>query len=397
MAKVQVNPEVLRWARETAGLTLADAAEKLGIQFARDNSPAQRLESMESGDELPTRPLLLKMSKQYHRPLIAFYLERPPVKANRGEDFRRLPDGYTDADDAPVDALLRDIRARQSIVRAAMEDDDDTGPIGFVGATRIDNGVERVSELIRNSIAFNLEAFRAQRTSSDAFVYLRTQAEAAGVFVLLIGDLGSYRSRLSVEAFRGFALSDSIAPFIVINDQDARAAWSFSLLHELAHISLGQTGISGAVPANVLEQFCNDVAGAILLPAAELRMLGISNDTEFAEAIEEISGFARARRISRAMVAYKLFRSDKISFERWNQFRIEFRRQWLEYREEQRQQHRDAEGGPDYYVVRRQRVGAALVNFVSRTLASGALSLTKAGKVLGVKPQNVYELVQQHR
>lgn len=397
MAKVQVNPEVLRWARETAGLTLADAAEKLGIQFARDNSPAQRLEAMESGDELPTRPLLLRMSKQYHRPLIAFYLEKPPVKANRGEDFRRLPDGYTDADDAPVDALLRDVRARQSIVRAAMEDDDDTGPIGFVGATRIDNGIERVSELIRNSIAFNLEAFRAQRTSPDAFAYLRAQAEAAGVFVLLIGDLGSYRSRLSVEAFRGFALSDNIAPFIVINDQDARAAWSFSLLHELTHISLGQTGISGAVPANVLEQFCNDVAGTLLLPAAELRALDVSNDTEFSEAVEEISNFARPRRISRAMVAYKLFRSDRISFERWNQFRTEFRRQWLEYREEQRQQHREAEGGPDYYVVRRQRVGAALVNFVSRTLASGALSLTKAGKVLGVKPQNVYELVQQHR
>ncbi|MFY1080099.1 ImmA/IrrE family metallo-endopeptidase, partial [Escherichia coli] len=78
------------------------------------------------------------------------------------------------------------------------------------------------------------------------------------------GNLGSHHSALNVELFRGFALSDKVAPFVVINDQDSEQAWSFTLLHELAHIWLGQTGVSGGRPTSVIETFCNDVAGRIL-------------------------------------------------------------------------------------------------------------------------------------
>jgi hypothetical protein len=56
------------------------------------------------------------------------------------------------------------------------------------------------------------------------------------VFVLLVGDLGSHHSPLSQEVFRGFALADKRVPFIVINDQDAKTARSFTLIHELTHI-----------------------------------------------------------------------------------------------------------------------------------------------------------------
>ena len=110
-----VNPEILRWARETAGLTLEDASHKLGIQIARGVSPVDRLNALETGDVEPTRPLLLKMAKQYHRPLIVFYMEKPPRKGNRGQDFRTLPDSTTKVANALVDALIRDVQVRQSI------------------------------------------------------------------------------------------------------------------------------------------------------------------------------------------------------------------------------------------------------------------------------------------
>jgi hypothetical protein len=64
-------------------------------------------------------------------------------------------------------------------------------------------------------------------TADDFFKQLRTATETLGVFVLLVGDLGSYHSALSEEVFRGFALADPVAPFIVINDHDARTARSF--------------------------------------------------------------------------------------------------------------------------------------------------------------------------
>ena len=394
MDTIQVNSRILQWARETAGLTLDDAAKKLQLQQARGISPDQKLNGLEQGIEQPTRSLLLKMSKQYRRPLLVFYLDAPPIKGDRGEDFRRLPEDYTEADDALVDALVRDVRARQSIVRAAIEDENEVTPLPFIGSMTMAQGVERVSTSIRGGISFDLKAFREQRTVTDAFSYLRTRAEAAGIFILIMGDLGSHHTKIPVEVFRGFALADVIAPFVVINDQDAKAAWSFTLLHELTHLWLGQTGISGAIAESALEQFCNDVASTLLLPVAELKTLDISNTTSFETAIELINSFAADRNVSRSMVAYKLLRAGVIGFDVWNSLREEFRRQWLEYQKEQRMRAREQEGGPNYYVVRRYRAGDAVVSLVSRMMASGMLTSTKAGKVLGVKPRNVYELLQ---
>jgi len=55
--------------------------------------------------------------------------------------------------------------------------------------------------------------FRAQPRYLDAFKLLRHRAEEVGVFVLLQGNLGSHHTNIGVETFRGFALSDDIAPF----------------------------------------------------------------------------------------------------------------------------------------------------------------------------------------
>jgi Zn-dependent peptidase ImmA (M78 family) len=264
----------------------------------------------------------------------------------------------------------------------------------IVGAATSNDGIQRVGNAISEFLKIDLDTFRAQRTATEAFAYLRLKAEAAGIFILIVGDLGSHHTRISLEAFRGFALADPVAPFIVINDQDSRAAWSFTLMHEMVHICLGQTGISGGGVDFGNEQFCNDVASEILLPAADLPALGITDATELVEAVGRINDFAQSRNLSRSMVAYKLFRAGEIGREMWSSLRSEFHRQWLEFRETQRREARDHEGGPTYYVVRRHRVGRALVDLVSRLTYSGTLTSTKAAKVLGVKPRNVFELLQ---
>ena len=51
----QVNPDILRWARETAGLTLEDAVGKLSIKDAQGTAASDRLRALEQG-ETPRRP-----------------------------------------------------------------------------------------------------------------------------------------------------------------------------------------------------------------------------------------------------------------------------------------------------------------------------------------------------
>ena len=129
-----VNPEILVWARKTAGLTLQDAVAKVGIRDARGVAAINRLTALERGEERPTRPILVKMAHHYRRPLLAFYLPAPPQRDARGPDFRTLPGARSSETDALIDALVRNLQSRQNMVRAALEAEDEAEPLLFVGA-----------------------------------------------------------------------------------------------------------------------------------------------------------------------------------------------------------------------------------------------------------------------
>ena len=393
----KVNSDIIRWARKTAGLTLEEAAAKISLHEARGVSAVDRLAALESGDDDPTRALLATMAKKYRRPLLTFYMSARPRKGDRGQDFRTLPEDYSDTDEALLDALIRDVKARQSMVRALLEDEEDTKPLPFVGSMRMRQGTSAILSSIREIIQIDTAEFYAEVSASNAFTLLRNQVEAAGIFVLLIGNLGSYHTAIDLEVFRGFALADDIAPFVIINDQDAHSAWSFTLLHELAHIWLGQTGVSGSRAEISVEKFCNDIASEFLLPKSRLEQLDVDNTTDSESAQELISEFALARNLSASMVAYKLYRMGTIDLESWKLLSQAFRKMWIVQRNERRIKARDQKSRVPYYPVRRHRVGKALLELVSAMMRAGAITTSKAGKVLGVKAQNVQTLIDTGR
>jgi Zn-dependent peptidase ImmA (M78 family) len=393
----KVNPDILRWARETAGFTAEDAVKVLNLNDARGVSAVERLAALESGVNEPTRPLLLRMAKQYRRPLLAFYMSAPPRKGDRGQDFRTLPDGCSASEAALLDALIRDIQVRQSMVRAIIEDEEEVEPLPFIGSAKVSDGVPAILASIREVVQFDLDDFRGRSTPSEAFALLRDKVEAAGIFVMLIGNLGSHHTAIDLDVFRGFALADEIAPFVIINDQDAHSAWSFTLVHELVHLWLGQTGVSGLRAEKAIERFCNDVASEFLLPSQELKGLHF-DETDITNAQRLISDFAAERRLSSSMVVYKLFRTNLISQDTWEHLSRVYRRLWLDKRSEERMKSKGKEsGGPNYFIVRRHRVGRTLINFIGRMMASGAVTTTKAGKILGVKSSNVQTLIDAGR
>ncbi len=389
----RINPEILRWARETAGFELAEAAVRIALGPARGVEAAQRLAALEAGEVEPTRPLLVKMAKQYRRPLLTFYLSSPPTKGSRGQDFRTLPEGSTTEDEAVLDVLLRDIMARQALVRAALEDEDERPPLAWVGSASVGAGVERLVEQMRTALDINLASFRAASNPEEGFRMVRERVEALGAYVILASNLGSHHTSLGIDVFRGLAVADSRAPFVVVNDQDSRTAWSFTLLHEVAHLWLGFTGVSGGTFDRAIERFCNEVASEILLPASELQPLQIRPNASDALLEQTISDFATVRMVSRSMVAYRLYRQGTIGESQWRSVTRSFHRQWLSQRERLRESTREATGGPHYYVVRRHRLGSALLSTTARLLSSGALTTVKASQVLGVKPNNVQTLM----
>ena len=262
-------------------------------------------------------------------PLLTFYLDKPPNIGERGEDFRTLPDHFEEIENVNVDVLIRDIKARQSTVRETLIDADEEKQLEFIGKNTIEDGVMRVVQTIREVLNINLDDYRNQPNYREAFRFLRQKVEITGIFVLLKGNLGSYHSNIALTAFRGFALSDDVAPFIVINDQDAESAWSFTLMHEMAHLILGQTGISGAYIGKMIEKFCNEVASEFMLPTIEFDRFQISNYT-FDNLKVEVSDYAFSQRISSTHIAYRLYRRGDIDKSLWENLRGFFHDKWLE-------------------------------------------------------------------
>ncbi len=386
----RVNPEILQWARETAGLSREEAAEKLPIRDARGVKAVNRLADLEAGYAEPTRPTLVDMAKRYRRPLLTFYMSAPPRTVERGADFRTLSRMDDPSGNAVVDALIRDMHARQSMVRAALVDEDEAKPLHFVGSMSMAEGESAMLAALDSLLDTGAESFRAHPDARGAFDLLRADVERKGAFVLLKGDLGSHHTAIDAEAFRGFAIADDVAPFIVINDRDARAAWSFTLMHELVHLMLGRSGMRSDWTENGIERFCDSVAGKFLLPDEELGLLRLGDVAHsHTQAERRVSEFAGERNLSRSMVAYRAYGAGLIEREVYESLTDRFRRQWRAERARQRERSRASSGGPNYYVVRRHRVGRALTGLVSRSMRSGTLSTSKAAKVLGVKPTQV--------
>ena len=160
----QVNPEILGWARETAGLSPEDAVMKLGIRDAWGVEAIDRLAALENGEVPPTRAMLSRMARKYRRPLLTFYLAQPPRRGDWGKDFRAPMTGRSHEDEAVLNALVRNVQARQGLLREAMlDEDDDLAPLSFVASATTDTPVTQLVASIRDTLGLPLGEFERQR------------------------------------------------------------------------------------------------------------------------------------------------------------------------------------------------------------------------------------------
>lgn len=392
MATVTVNPDVLVWARKTANLTHAEAAAKVGIRDTKTMAAAERLAALEQGEGAPTRSILVKMAKSYHRPLLTFYLPTPPPLGERGTDFRQ-PVGASPVLESGVDALVRDVRSRQSMVRATLIAEDEAAPLEFIGALGKRADPAAAHKLLRQLLPADLNiCYYNGQNPGSAFRLLRSHVEQMGIFVMLKGNLGSWHTKIEPRTFRGFAIADPIAPFVVINEYDSQAAWSFTLLHELIHLLLGRTGISGSETEHHREErFCNRIAGEWLLPGQALESLNFNQRSDICN---QVTSFARNHNVSGAMVAYRLLQVGRINQNTYNKLHSVFLELWKQHQNDRKEKEKTRKGGPNPHRIRAHRLGPALLQFCQRMMNADALSTAKVGRILGIQPSRVGKFFQ---
>ena len=180
-------------------------------------------------------------------------------------------------------------------------------PLAFVGSVRVQDEIVPTAARIRTTLGFDVNERRQMPTWTDALRHFIEQADNLGIRVMCNGVVQNNNYRhLDPKEFRGFAMSDDLAPLVFINGADTKAAQMFTLAHELAHIWLGQSAVSDsqptALPDERVERWCNEIAAELLVPIELMQQEYKSNSV----LADETSRLARRFKVSTLVILRRI-------------------------------------------------------------------------------------------
>lgn len=386
----KINPAILKWAREDAAFDLLEAAKKLGFKDTSKSTAIEKLILIENGDEEPSKSTLEKMVLTYRKPLLVFYASDIPLQPSITTDYRKTDSTITAQEEFWLRTLVSDVAVRQYILSDVYSEFDDIDTIPFIGSVSASMNSEDIKSHFIKVTNFNLNRFRECPDETNAFNYAREVIEKTGVFVVLIGNLGSYHTGLSTEVYRGFTIANEYAPFIAINPNDAKGSLVFDLFHEFIHLMLGQSSISNGNLSINVEKLCDEVVGSIILSRKDLESLKIHQGDSFEEIIKKIAYAKECFNVSYTSIAYNLFKYRLVDRSVYLELEDYYSSKYFEYRKHQKE---SSSGGPKYKILKNYQNGKLLTSTVGELLHLGALSVKSASKVLGTKQSSVYSLV----
>lgn len=370
---VGIQPEMLRWARQTVGLSVVDVAEML-------KRSKGEVEAWESGAGAPTYPQLEKLAYQlYKRPLALFFLPSPPDEAVPQREFRTLPD-------ADLAGLSRDtylhIRRAHAYQLALEEIFDGRNPtdrrIWEAVSLSPNQAVADQASRVREFLGINLDTQIGWKSDEHALKAWRKAIEDVGVFV--------FKAAFKQKDISGFCLRDDDLPVIYLNNGTSKTRQTFSLLHELAHLLININGLSKfdssyidrlPVTEKKLERFCNALAADVLIPSVDFaaQVKRLPENTEKATE-EQFADLANRYGVSREAVLRRLFDQGRVS------------QAYYETKAKTWTAQKKAGGGGDWY----RNQGAYLSDRFAKEVVSRhfrhQISLEHAANLLGIKPKS---------
>jgi len=375
-----VQPDILRWARHTVGLDVAEVAQRL-------KRPPQEIEAWEKGISAPTYPQLEKLAYQiYKRPLAVFFLPTPPEETLPQKEFRTLPD-------ADMQSLQRDtylhIRRAHAYQLALRELFDGRNPasrqIWKAISLSQSKGVAAQAQTIREYLGITLERQITWETDEQALKAWRKNIESCGVFV--------FKAAFKQKDISGFCLVDDALPVVYLNNSTTKTRQTFSLLHELAHLLNSTNGLSKFDTAYIerlpnqrrqVERFCNAIAAEVLIPERDFvdQIRQFPANAEHATE-EQFSALAGRYGVSREAALRRLLDRGRVG------------KVFYEHKAKRWAAQKKASTGGDWYNNQGVYISRQFAREVIGRHFRNQISLEHAADLLGIKPRS-YARFEEH-
>lgn len=304
--RVSIARDVLDWAIERSGKT-----------FAELRNAFPKLPDWQSGKSAPTWRQAQEFAAKTYTPFSLLFLPEPPAEPLPIADMRTLKDqAVAKPSGNLLDTIYHAQRTQDWYRDYAIE--GGARALDFVGSVTLKEHPNVVAKSITEQLDFGFDTRQRFAEASQAYRHLVDRAEDLGVLVLTNGVVGNNTHRLlDVAEFRGFSLSDDIAPLIFVNGADSPPARVFTLLHELGHIWLGHSALSDLQSFDTdgnqtEERWCNRVAAEVLLPDELIGSLTFRNHEVPLEFVRKL---AKRAKCSSLVVLHRLYDAELLDWQ----------------------------------------------------------------------------------
>lgn len=372
VVRVDVAPSLLEWAVERAGWDEETTQKR-----------APKLDGWLRGDQRPTLKQLEQFAHATHTPFGLLFLPEPPAEPVPIPDMRTIGNVAVPRPSADLLDTIYLCQARQEWYRE-YERQQGSEPLPFVGSATVDTPSVQAAREIRQTLGFDLTNRSRYANSDDALRQLIDLIEGIGVLVMVSGIVGGDTHRaLDPDEFRGFALSDPLAPLIFVNGADTKAAQIFTLIHELAHIWLGGSALSDAAMVSrdgvAEELWCNRVAAEVLVPLASLR-----SDYQGKPTAQEVTRLARRYKVSTLVILKRFFDAKFLSWDRYRELYDAERENVIMHAR------RNRGSGGNYYNTQPLRLSRHFARAVITSTYEGDTSYREAYQLLGTRKHETF-------
>ena len=368
-----INPDIVRWARERSGYTLQEVAKSL-------NKDVETISEWESGAAAPTYLQLEKLADKYKRPVAMFFFPEPPQEpdfveqlALRSSEIEKLHPG--------IRILLRQARARQlSLIELNTGTNPAETKIFRDLHSHLDDSPTELAQQTRTYLGISVEMQTSWRSAREALENWRESIEEKGIFV--------FKDAFQDDSVDGFCLIHDQFPVIYLNNSRSAVRQIFSLFHELAHLLLGENGITRGINpvGEQIEVFCNQFAAEFLVPSSDLETR--FNDLPYGDtAIEELAGYYK---VSRPVILLKLVNRGGFTSEDYRQKTAQWTEEY-ESRLERRVGSESPDGG-NYYNTHAVYLGYRFIELAFSSYHQGQCSIEELADHLNVKAKNLHGL-----
>lgn len=372
-----ITPKVLKWARESAKMSVETAAGKVSVSI-------EKLRDCETGSSYPTIRQAEKLANAYKRPFAVFFLPDVPDDFQILRDFRKK--GSKDLGTASI-FIMREIQQKQAWMSDYNKENGEV-PASFVGKFSINDDPKVVAKDILKTLGINPLNYTSGKPLKEWLI----KSEENGIFISRTSFIHS-RLTLDSEEIQGFAIADEYAPFVFINSDDWEAPQLFTLVHELAHLWIAETGISNEIQPDLkakdkydpVELFSNEVAANALMPAEYI----LRNKNSFRDS-KHIFELAKSLGISSLALLVRAYNLGIISLTQYKKMKETAESEYLAFSklEEEKEARKKEEGkksGANSYLLQLNRNSRLFTQLILDFFRSGEVEPTLASNLLNVK------------